>query len=323
MRILIHGINFHPEPVGVGKYTGEMAYWLAARGHEVRVVTAPPFTPQWSVSPEYSWWKYKKERADCNGSIEQEGNFLPLGRAIEVLRCPVWVPASPRGLRRLLHLASFAVSSWPIMLYQILWRPEIVVLVAPTVLCAPQALVVARWSGGKAWLHIQDFEVDAAFDLGDFSHPRMRNFAIALEQKLLQKFDKISTISQRMMERLSVKGADMSRCVLFPNWVNLSSIYPLPSPSSLRQELGISNNSTVVLYSGSMGQKQGLEILVDVANALEDYKDLWFVFCGEGPSREALEQGTNHLPQVRFLPVQPAERLNDLLNLADIHVLPQ
>jgi len=125
------------------------------------------------------------------------------------------------------------------------------------------------------------------------------------------------------MERLSVKGADMSRCVLFPNWVNLSSIYPLPSPSSLRQELGISNNSTVVLYSGSMGQKQGLEILIDVANALKDYEDLWFVFCAEGPSLEALEQGTNHLPHVRFLPVQPPERLNDLLNLADIHVLPQ
>ena len=44
MRILIHGINFSPELTGIGKYTGEMAEWLAAQGHEVRVVTAPRLT---------------------------------------------------------------------------------------------------------------------------------------------------------------------------------------------------------------------------------------------------------------------------------------
>ena len=49
MRILIHGINFSPELTGIGKYSGEMAEWLAARGHEVRVVTAPPYYPQWRV----------------------------------------------------------------------------------------------------------------------------------------------------------------------------------------------------------------------------------------------------------------------------------
>lgn len=42
LRILIHGINFSPELTGIGKYSGEMAEWLAAQGHEVRVVTAPP-----------------------------------------------------------------------------------------------------------------------------------------------------------------------------------------------------------------------------------------------------------------------------------------
>ena len=43
MRILIHGINFSPELTGIGKYTGEMAEWLAAQGHEVRVPTLSSF----------------------------------------------------------------------------------------------------------------------------------------------------------------------------------------------------------------------------------------------------------------------------------------
>jgi colanic acid biosynthesis glycosyl transferase WcaI len=38
MKILLYGINFAPELTGIGKYTGELAAWLAARGHKVREV---------------------------------------------------------------------------------------------------------------------------------------------------------------------------------------------------------------------------------------------------------------------------------------------
>ena len=54
MRILIHGINFSPELTGIGKYTGEMAEWLATQGHEIRVVTAPPYYPQWQLAEGYA-----------------------------------------------------------------------------------------------------------------------------------------------------------------------------------------------------------------------------------------------------------------------------
>ena len=46
VRILIHGVNYFPELAGIGKYSGEMAAWLAARGHELRVVAAPPYYPE-------------------------------------------------------------------------------------------------------------------------------------------------------------------------------------------------------------------------------------------------------------------------------------
>ena len=49
MRILIYSANFAPEPTGIGKYSGEMAWWLAEHGHEVRVVCAPPYYPAWQV----------------------------------------------------------------------------------------------------------------------------------------------------------------------------------------------------------------------------------------------------------------------------------
>ena len=325
MRILIHGINFHPEAAGVGKYTGEMANWLAAAGHEVRVVTAPPHFPQWHVSPGYRAWRYNLQQLPLPA---RPGPMLgallpPQEKRVEVFRCPTWVPKSPNGLKRLLYLASFALSSLPIMLWQTRWHPDLVLLIEPTLCCAPQALLAARWSGAKAWLHIQDFEVDAAFELGDLASSRGQDLALTLERWLLRMFDRVSAISGQMVGRLMMKGVDPSRCVHFPNWVDTSEIYPLPNPSSLRLELGIAENAVVALYSGSMGKKQGLDLLVDAARRLSHYYDLRFVFCGEGSYRQVFAEKSKGLTNVTILPFQPSERLNDLLNLADIHLLPQ
>jgi colanic acid biosynthesis glycosyl transferase WcaI len=107
MRILIYGINFHPEPTGTGKYTGEMARWLASRGHEVRVVTAPPSYPHWRVFSGYSSWKYSRERLHLRDDRKISGVPRAQCPDIEVFRSPIWVPENPKGAKRLFHGASF------------------------------------------------------------------------------------------------------------------------------------------------------------------------------------------------------------------------
>jgi colanic acid biosynthesis glycosyl transferase WcaI len=240
-----------------------------------------------------------------------------------VFRCPIWVPRAPRGIKRLLHLASFGLSSSPAMLCQVAWRPQVVLLIEPTLFCSLHALLVASCSKAKVWLHVQDFEVDAAFEMGDLTSSRGRDWAFAVERRLLSRFEQVSTISDRMVDRLLSKGVDPSRCVLFPNWVDTTVIHPLPGPSPLRHELGIAEHAIVALYSGSMGKKQGLDLLVDAARRLSRRSDVRFIFCGEGSYRHAFAQKVKDLANVSLLPFQPTERLNDLLNLADIHLLPQ
>jgi colanic acid biosynthesis glycosyl transferase WcaI len=313
MRILIYGINFSPELTGVGKYTGEMVEWLAARGHSVRVVTAPPHYPQWRVSEEYSSWRYRRETTW--GGIS--------GGRLDVFRCPLWVPTAPRGWRRILHLASFSLSTIPRMLAQIFWSAEIVLAVEPALLCAPLALCVARISGAAAWLHVQDFEVDAAFELGDFSSAPARKWVHAAERMLMRGFDRVSTISDRMVERLAEKSVEPARSVLFRNWVDTAAIYPLHGASSLRRKLAIPDDAIVALYSGSMGKKQGLELLVTASQRLASRPDIQFVFCGGGSYCKTLEESCRDAANVHFLRLQPPDRLNDLLGLADIHLLPQ
>lgn len=291
-----------------------MAEWLAVRGHSVRVVTAPPHYPHWQVANAYSPWRYRREQ--CVSAARYGGT-------IKVLRCPLWVPRAPRGWARILHLASFALSSVPAMLAQILWQPEIVLVVEPAFLCAPLALCVARLSGAASWLHVQDFELDAAFELGDLSNAPARRWVHAAERFLMRRFDRVSAISARMAERLPGKGVHPFRAVLFQNWVDTSTIYPLPGRSPWREKLGIPNRAVVALYSGSMGKKQGLELLVEASQRLTSRPDIHFVFCGDGALRDTLEKECGESRNVRFLPLQPPEQLNDLLGMADIHLLPQ
>ena len=276
MRILIHGINFSPELTGIGKYSGEMAEWLSAQGHEVRVVTAPPYYPQWRVAEGYSGWRYRRESCDPglprrlhllamtkqwiatsampprNGGVgchrEAAGRGDPVGGnevkstglpcrcaprndGVMVFRCPLWVPAKPSGLKRVLHLASFALSSFPIMPSQIFWRPDVVLVIEPPLMGAPVALLVARLSGARAWLHVQDFEVDAAFDLGIIQFRRLRKWVLSIEQWLMRSFDQVSTISPRMLEKLLDKGVASGKAMLFPNWVDTGVIFPLDTAS--------------------------------------------------------------------------------------------
>ncbi|RYZ75095.1 MAG: colanic acid biosynthesis glycosyltransferase WcaI [Lysobacteraceae bacterium] len=306
-RILVTGINYAPENIGTGKYTGELCEWLAAQGHAVRVVTAPPYYPAWKVWPGFRQYAFSRERR--NG--------------VDVIRCPLWVPATPRGLTRLLHLASFALSSLAALLYSLAWRPQLVLCIAPGLASAPGAWALARLSGARCWLHIQDFEVDAALDMGILKGEGLRRLALALERWLLARFDVVSTISTRMLQRLGDKGVGTARRELFPNWVDIDGIQPIAVASPYREELGIPEDAVVALYSGNMGLKQGLEILAEAAHRLVHDRDIYLVMGGQGPGREALQAACAGLERVRFLDLQPTERLNEWLGLADIHLLPQ
>jgi colanic acid biosynthesis glycosyl transferase WcaI len=111
----------------------------------------------------------------------------------------LWVPKQPSGSKRLLHLVSFALVSLPVVLRQVVWCPQVVWVVEPALFCAPAAVVAARLCGARAWLHVQDFEVDAAFSLGLLRGAWARSLVAGAERWLLRRFDVVSTISQRML----------------------------------------------------------------------------------------------------------------------------
>lgn len=309
MRILLCGINYAPDLIGVPKYNTELSEGLAALGHEVRIVTAPPYYPAWKVPDAYRSYSYRNETV----------------AGVRIVRAPIYVPQTPSGAKRLLHHASFALTSAPALLGAAWrWRPHVVFSVAPSLMSSPLAALAARRAGATSWLHIQDFEVDAAFELGLLSNARMRNTMFAVERSILKSFDRVSTISPQMMRGLERKAVPPEKIRELRNWIDIRTITPGDRMTPCRAELEYGENDIVALYSGNMSSKQGLELILDAARELErDSPNLRFIMCGEGPQKSALQAMASGLRNTRFLDLQPNDKFAQLLNTADIHIIAQ
>jgi colanic acid biosynthesis glycosyl transferase WcaI len=126
-----------------------------------------------------------------------------------------------------------------------------------------------------------------------------------------------------MLDKLHAKGVATSQMRFFPNWVDIAHIQPLAEPSSYRVELGIAPNVKVLLFSGTLGSKQGLMVIPEAAKKLAHRMDLLFVICGDGMMKPQLQAASEGVQNIKFLPLQPFEKLGQLLGLADVHLLPQ
>ena len=308
-KVLVYGMNYAPEVTGVGTYTSQVAEYLAACGASVTVITTPAHYPGWRVQKSFTNTRYAVESR--NG--------------VKVVRCPLLLREEMGGVWRLIAPLSFALTSASVAIWHVLRRrPNIIMCVEPTLFVAPVSILLAKLFRARSVLHVQDLEVDAAFSTGHLSNYRWMKFVGAtFERHTLRFFDQIITISQRMAEKLREKGVPAERIAVVRNWVDLDEIHPLGRPSLYRERLNYARDDFVVLYSGNIGRKQGLDVLLDAARRLATESGIKFVIAGEGPTKNQLIKSYGDLPNVQFLPFQPYEQLNEFLNLADLHALPQ
>ncbi len=302
MRIFIIGLNAAPECVGVGPYTTTLATYLAQRGHTVHILAAPPYYPQWQRQPIPNQDHTRKN--------------------LSITRCPTWIPHNPTSISRLLHLTSFGISSaWYAWKKAANFQPDIIMTIAPTLMAVPATLLAAHLTKATTWLHMHDLEWRLASGLGFFSH-KLTTLAKTIGSGLVRSFNVVSTLSQPMANELSASGVVITPDNILPNWVDMNRFQPdAHARNRLRQRLGVAPESRVILFCGSMGKKQYIEGMLQLAAHYTSQPDIVFAICGEGPTKKKLETTCNimNLRNVVFKSLFWDKEFPHILSGADIH----
>jgi len=314
-RILLIGHNFSPELTGIGKYSGEMMEWLTKNGHDCSVVTTYPYYPYWKIQPPYKNGWYKKEVISFPGSDAK----------LTIYRCPLYVPKNLSGKNRMMHDFSFVVSMFFKLVNLLIFKKrfDYIITVAPPFHLSFISLFYRKLKGGKLIYHIQDLQIEAAQESKLLNGDKLFNLLYKAEKFILKRSDVLSSISQGMINRIEAKAAQ--KVLLFPNWVETSVFFPVDDKTGLKEKWGFDNSQFICLYSGSIGEKQGLENIISAAEILKEHTRIQFIICGTGPYKSKLEElvKSKALNNITFLPLQDKAAFNDFLNMADLHLIIQ
>ncbi len=313
MKILMLSLYFYPDQTGVPKYSGEMAKWLADQGHDVTVIAGVPHYPDWKRAPGSPLLKSKTEKW---GSVT-------------IHRVPHYVPGDGKisTIKRMLIDASYLGSAGVKLIESTLKREQydVAIAICPPLFSGILALA-KRLLDGVPWVfHIQDFQVDAAMRLNLLNIGPVGQILYQMEGGLLKSANRVTSITDAMCRRAIAKGATDQRVIVSPNWADVKNIKPMARDNEFRAAYGAGPEDIVALYAGAMGAKQGLDLVLDAAKALLEEPKFKFVLVGGGPEwrRLCTDAGERGLTNIQFVPLQPIEKLPEMLAAADVHLVVQ
>jgi colanic acid biosynthesis glycosyl transferase WcaI len=308
VRVHIIGINYWPEKTGIAVFATGRAEFLAAQGHQVTVCTAVPYYPEWRVADEY-------RRRSCATETRA---------AVEIRRCPVYVPSRVTPVRRMLFEASFLASAFVRSLF--CRRPDVLFIESPPLgLAVVAAFLSGLWRVPFVF-QVEDLQPDAAFDLGMLQKGHASRLLYALERYAYRRAAVVSTLTPGMQARIVGKGTDAGKVTLFPCWADpaLFELHANEKSARIRMALGL-DGAFIVIHAGNMGVKQGLGVLLDAAERTRSTPEIVYVLLGDGVARSGLESRvrSSGLTNVRFIPLLPEDEFLQLLAEADLCVVAQ
>ena len=309
MRILIYSYNYYPEPIGIAPLMTELAEGLVRRGHEVRVVTGMPNYPERRIYQGYRNKLYLTE--ERNGVIIQ--------------RSYIWVRGPKPGLLdRMLLDSSFMVTS----IVQAFngWRPDIIFATVPPLLVSVPVGIYAWVRRCPVILNIQDIVSEAALRV-KLVNPDgiVIKTAKFVEKLTYEKVNRISVIADGFVDKLVEVGIPNNKIAYIPNWVDTNFIKPLPKTNNSFRIKYQLEDKFIVLYSGNIALTQGLETVIKAAKLLGSIPEISFVIAGEQEALQQLEKVCQEYQteNVLLIPLEPREKLPDMLAAADVGLVVQ
>ena len=305
MRILVWGINYAPEVTGIAPCNVALCEHLRAAGHDAHMLTTFAYYPSWTKRPEDAGKLYRTDA--LNG--------------VPVHRCWHYVPKKVSALKRIAHEGSFVATSFVRALT--LGRFDVAVIASPPLLLGAAAWLLRKLRGTPYVFHVQDLQPDAAVGLGMLKPNAFTRMLYRLEAFAYAGAARVSGISQGMLRAFAAKGVEEEKRVYFPNGVPSVDV-ELPARGSWRARHGFAPDDFLAVYSGNLGVKQGLDILLTAAGELRDPR-VKIVVCGQGAAGEKLRAASEalRLPNFVLLPLQDDAAYRAMMADTDVALITQ
>jgi colanic acid biosynthesis glycosyl transferase WcaI len=293
--LLVLSNYYYPEPTGSAPPITDLSLWLGENGLNPDVLAARPSYPRNAVYEGYE--AGQRDREVMGGAnVRRVASFVAKSRGV---------------VGRLLSETSFALSA-------VLARPRRyrgVICVCPSVFVVLVAPFFVE-KGGRLVAIIHDIQSGLASNL-KFGMGGVLTVALrGLEAWSLNRCDSLIALSPAMAEELRGIGV-RAPIEVIPPQVNVREIRPVPHEADER---------ALLVYSGNLGRKQGLDQVLELAAVLNRRNaEIDILIRGEGSERASLEDQVRRegLTNVRFADLAPRAEISEALGAATLHLVPQ
>jgi glycosyltransferase involved in cell wall biosynthesis len=298
--------QYYPPEVGAPQARlSELACHFIRRGHAVSVLTAMPNYPTGKIYPGYG------------GVIRREQS-----QGADIVRAFIYPTLTPRLLPRLMNYFSFVISS-AVTGSVLLRRADYLLVESPPLFLGLAGVWLSVFKRARMIFNVSDLWPESAVRLGVLrpSGAAFR-FAAELERFCYARAWLITGQSRSILSDIKDRFPERPTFHL-SNGVDTEVFDARRKCAEARSALDGDGN-IVVLYAGLHGLAQGLDQVLDAAEALRNDSKLRFVLIGDGPEKEALVEKAlaRELKNVTFYPPRPASEIPSLLAAADIVVVP-
>lgn len=136
--------------------------------------------------------------------------------------------------------------------------------------------------------------------------------------------DKIIVISEDFKQNLLSKGVPEEKIEVVYNWIDEDKVVPITKKENpLYEEFGLCRDKFNVVYAGNLGNAQNIDIIIDSAKELVEDEDIEFIIFGTGGLKERFVEKVKDygLDNVKFLPLQPIDRVSYVYGIGDVCIV--
>ncbi|SKA96475.1 Glycosyltransferase involved in cell wall bisynthesis [Caloramator quimbayensis] len=306
MNILFLTQYFPPEVGAPQNRIFEFAKRLKDNGHDITVLTAMPNYPKGEIYEGYKGKSFLVEDMD----------------GIEVVRTSIYATKSKGFVKRLLNYFSFTFSSVFQGLKHIKKPIDVVITESPPLFLGWSGYVISKRLRAKYVFNISDLWPESAVKLGVLNNKLFIALSTYLEEFCYRKADIITGQTRGIVDNISGRGFK-DKTYLVTNGVDTKLFGKDKANFEFIRENNL-EGKFIAGYAGIHGIAQGLEVIIKAADILKDYKDIVFVFVGDGPEKQKLIEMKEdlNLKNVLFLPVQPKKNMPGIVACFDCAIVP-